>query len=139
MNRAEFLKYATHKMTKGINQGSNFILKSILEKILETIYKILIVPPIVFSGVMMVGMLILVGMSMFTINFLPDFVYMIDTRLILGTIGILVTLGFMCLSIVGWPIYIVVLISGVYFIKAYRKFIKNNYLYIKANDFVDRV
>lgn len=139
MNRAEFLKYTTGKISKGVNKGSNFIIKSILGKILETVSKILIVPSIVFSGVMVLGMIILVGMSTFTINFLPDFVYMIDTKLILGLIGTLVTLGFMCLSIIGWPIYIIVLISGICFIRAYRKFIKNNYLYIKANDFVDRV
>ncbi|CEP79575.1 hypothetical protein QJR30_03590 [Paraclostridium sordellii] len=139
MNRAEFLKQVTFQISKRINRGKYIIVKKILEKILETVSKVLIVPPIVFTGVMVVGMLILLGMSIFTINFFQDFVYMMDTRLILGTIGMVISLVFMGLSIIGWPIYILVLIGGIWFIRSYRKFIKNHYLYKRANDFIDRV
>lgn len=109
------------------------------EKILETVSKVLIVPPIVFTGLMIVGMLVLLGMSMFTINLFPDFISMLDSRLIISTIGIIISIVFATTLIIGWPIYIITLISGIWFIKTYRKMIKNNYLYIKANDFVDRV
>lgn len=139
MNRAEFLKQMTFQISKKTNRGKYIIVKKILEKILETVSKVLIVPPIVFTGVMVVGMLILLGMSIFTINFFQDFVYMMDTRLILGTIGIVISLVFMGLSIIGWPIYILVLIGGICFIRSYRKFIKNHYLYKRVNDFIDRV
>ncbi|CEO32258.1 Uncharacterised protein [[Clostridium] sordellii] len=83
---------------------------------------------------MVVGILILLGMSIFTINFFQNFVYMMDTRLVLGTIGIVISL-----SIIGWPVYLLVLIGGIWFIRSYRKFIKNHYLYKSANDFIDRV
>ena len=139
MNRAEFLKHLTLKISKRVNKGKHIIVKKILGKILETVSKILIVPPIVFTGVMIVGMLLLLGMSMFTINFFPDFVHMMDNRLILGTIGIVISLIFTSLSIIGWPIYIIVLVGGIWFIRSYRKFIKNHYLYKRANDFMDRV
>lgn len=139
MNRAEFLKYLTLKISKRSNKGKYIIVKKILEKILEKVSKILIVPPIVFTGVMIMGMLLLLGMSMFTIKFFPGFVYMLDTRLILGTIGIVISLVFMSLSIIGWPIYIIILVGGIWFIRSYRKFIKNHYLYKRANDFIDRV
>ncbi|GAA0105464.1 hypothetical protein UT300013_20880 [Paraclostridium sordellii] len=139
MNRTEFLKQITFQISKRTNRGKYIIVKKILEKILETVSKVLIVPPIVFTGVMVVGMLILLGMSIFTINFFQDFVYMMDTRLILGTIGIVISLVFMGLSIIGWPIYILVLIDGICFIRSYRKFIKNHYLYKRVNDFIDRV
>lgn len=139
MNRAEFLKHLTLKISKGANKGKHIIVKKILEKVLEKVSKVLIVPPIVFTGVMIVGMLLLLGMSMFTINFFPDFVHMMDNRLILGTIGIVISLIFTSLSIIGWPIYIIVLVGGIWFIRSYRKFIKNHYLYKRANDFMDRV
>ncbi|MFR3072009.1 MAG: hypothetical protein ACLTK8_04290 [Paeniclostridium sp.] len=139
MNRAEFLKHLTLKISKRANKGNHIIVKKILEKVLEKVSKVLIVPPIVFTGVMIVGMLLLLGMSMFTINFFPDFVHMIDNRLILGTIGIVISLIFTSLSIIGWPIYIIVLVGGIWFIRSYRKFIKNHYLYKRANDFMDRV
>ena len=139
MNRAEFLKYLTLKISKRSNKGKHIIVKKILEKVLEKVSKVLIVPPIVFTGVMIVGMLLLLGMSMFTINFFPDFVHMMDNRLILGTIGIVISLIFTSLSIIGWPIYIIVLVGGIWFIRSYRKFIKNHYLYKRANDFMDRV
>lgn len=105
MNRAEFLKYLTLKISKRVNKGNYIVVKKILGKILETVSKILIVPPIVFTGVMIMGMLLLLGMSMFTINFFPDFINMMDTRLILGTMGIVISLVFISLSIIGWPIY----------------------------------
>ncbi|CEQ22877.1 Uncharacterised protein [[Clostridium] sordellii] len=139
MNRAEFLKQVTFQISKRINRGRYIIVKKILEKILETVSKVLIVPPIVFTGIMVVGILILLGMSIFTINFFKNFVYMMDTRLVLGTIGIVISLVFMGLSIIGWPVYILVLIGGIWFIRSYRKFIKNYYLYKSANDFIDRV
>ncbi|MFR3559339.1 MAG: hypothetical protein ACLTUN_12400 [Paraclostridium sordellii] len=44
-------------------------------------------------------------MSIFIINFFPDFIYMMDTRLIFGTIGIVISLVSMGLSIIGWAIY----------------------------------
>ena len=106
MNRAEFLKQVTFQISKRINWGRYIIVKKILEKILETVSKVLIVPPIVFTGIMVVGILILLGMSIFTINFFQNFVYMMDTRLVLGTIGIVISLVFMGLSIIGWPVYI---------------------------------
>ncbi|MFR4161534.1 MAG: hypothetical protein ACLT0R_02930 [Paraclostridium sordellii] len=106
MNRAEFLKQVTFQISKRINRGRYIIVKKILEKILETVSKVLIVPPIVFTGIMVVGILILLGMSIFTINFFQNFVYMMDTRLVLGTIGIVISLVFMGLSIIGWPVYI---------------------------------
>lgn len=134
MNRAEFLKQVTFQISKRINWGRYIIVKKILEKILETVSKVLIVPPIVFTGIMVVGILILLGMSIFTINFFQNFVYMMDTRLVLGTIGIVISL-----SIIGWPVYLLVLIGGIWFIRSYRKFIKNHYLYKSANDFIDRV
>lgn len=134
MNRVEFLKQVTFQISKRTNRKKYIIVKKILEKILETVSKVLIVPPIVFTGIMVVGMLILLGMSIFTINFFQDFVYMMDTRLILGTIGIVISL-----SIIGWPVYLLVLIGGIWFIRSYRKFIKNHYLYKRANDFIDRV
>lgn len=139
MNRAEFLKQVTFQISKRINRGRYIIVKKILEKILETVSKVLIVTPIVFTGIMVVGILILLGMSIFTINFFKNFVYMMDTRLVLGTIGIVISLVFMGLSIIGWPVYILVLIGGIWFIRSYRKFIKNYYLYKSANDFIDRV
>ncbi|GAA0865182.1 hypothetical protein [Paraclostridium tenue] len=139
MNRAKFLKYLTLKISKRPNKGKHIIVKKILEKILEKVSKILIVPPIVFTGVMIMGMLLLLGMSMFTIKFFPYFVHMLDTRLILGTIGIVISLVFISLSIIGWPIYIIVLVGGIWFIRSYRKFIKNHYLYKRANDFIDRI
>lgn len=139
MNRAEFLKSITYRLSKGANKGKNLIIKKVLEKILETVSKVLIVPPIVFTGLMIVGMLVLLGMSMFTINLFPDFISMLDSRLIISTIGIIISIVFATTLIIGWPIYIITLISGIWFIKTYRKMIKNNYLYIKANDFVDRV
>ncbi|SCJ23201.1 Uncharacterised protein [uncultured Clostridium sp.] len=139
MNRAEFLKHLTLKISKRANKGKHIIVKKILEKVLEKVSKVLIVPPIVFTGVMIVGMLLLLGMSMFTINFFHDFVHMMDTRLILGTIGIIISLIFTSLSIIGWPIYIIVLVGGIWFIRSYRKFIKNHYLYKRANDFMDSV
>lgn len=139
MNRAEFLKSITYRLSKGANKGKNLIIKKVLEKILETVSKVLIVPPIVFTGLMIVGMLVLLGMSMFTINLFPDFISMLDSRLIISTIGIIISMVFATTLIIGWPIYIITLISGIWFIKTYRKMIKNNYLYIKANDFVDRV
>lgn len=139
MNRAEFLKQVTFQISKRINRGRYIIVKKILEKILETVSKVLIVPPIVFTGIMVVGILILLGMSIFTINFFKNFVYMMDTRLVLGTIGIVISLVFMGLIIIGWPVYILVLIGGIWFIRSYRKFIKNYYLYKSANDFIDRV
>ncbi|MDO7203012.1 hypothetical protein Q5M85_00800 [Paraclostridium bifermentans] len=43
------------------------------------------------------------------------------------------------ISIVAWPIYIVVLIFGIWFIKTYRGFIKNHNLYKKANDLMDNL
>ena len=119
MNKTEFLKRITYNISKRINKVRNIIIKKVLERVLEIISKILIVPPIIFIGTMSVTMLILISMSLFTMNFLPDFVYMIDTRIILGTIGVLISLGFMFLSIIGWPIYIIVLVSGIYFIKSY--------------------
>ncbi|CEN76003.1 Uncharacterised protein [[Clostridium] sordellii] len=134
MNRAEFLKQVTFQISKRINRGRYIIVKKILEKILETVSKVLIVHPIVFTGIMVVGILILLGMSIFTINFFQNFVYMMDTRLVLGTIGIVISL-----SIIGWPVYLLVLIGGIWFIRSYRKFIKNHYLYKSANDFIDRV
>jgi hypothetical protein len=139
MNRNEILKIITNKSSKTINKSTNFILKKILENILDVVSKILVVPPLVFTGIMSVGMLILVGMSLFSINLLPDFIHMLDTKLIIGTIGILTSIGFAFASIIGWPLYIITLIGGIWFIKTYRRFIKNNQLYIKANDFVDRV
>lgn len=139
MNRAEFLKQVTFQISKRINRGRYIIVKKILEKILETVSKVLIVHPIVFTGIMVVGILILLGMSIFTINFFQNFVYMMDTRLVLGTIGIVISLVFMGLSIIGWPVYLLVLIGGIWFIRSYRKFIKNHYLYKSANDFIDRV
>lgn len=139
MNRAEFLKSITYRLSKGANKGKNLIIKKVLEKILETVSKVLIVPPIVFTGLMIVGMLVLLGMSMFTINLFPDFISMLDSRLIISTIGIIISIVFATTLIIGWPIYIITLISGIWFIRTYRKMIKNNYLYIKANDFVDRV
>lgn len=139
MNRAEFLKSITYRLSKGANKGKNLIIKKVLEKILETVSKVLIVPPIVFTGLMIVGMLVLLGMSMFTINLFPDFISMLDSRLIISTIGIIISMVFATTLIIGWPIYIITLISGIWFIRTYRKMIKNNYLYIKANDFVDRV
>lgn len=139
MNRAEFLKSITYRLSKGANKGKNLIIKKVLEKILETVSKVLIVPPIVFTGLMIVGMLVLLGMSMFTINLFPDFISMLDSRLIISTIGILISIIFSTILVIGWPIYIITLISGIWFIRTYRKMIKNNYLYIKANDFVDRV
>ncbi|WP_373598532.1 hypothetical protein [Paraclostridium bifermentans] len=139
MNRAEFLKSITYRLSKGANKGKNLIIKTILEKVLETVSKVLIVPPIIFTGLMIVGMLVLLGMSMFTINLFPDFISMIDSRLIISTIGILISIIFSTILVIGWPIYIITLISGIWFIRTYRKMIKNNYLYIKANDFVDRV
>lgn len=139
MNRAEFLKYITYNMLKGANKGKNLIIKKVLEKILEKVSKLLIVPPIVFTGLMFIVMVILVGMSMFSIGLFPDFVSMIDTRLIISTIGIIISIVFTFIVIIGWPLYIITLIGGIWFIKTYRRFIKNNQLYIKANDFVDRV
>ncbi|MCR1849322.1 hypothetical protein NSA42_08530 [Paeniclostridium sordellii] len=124
MNRAEFLKQVTFQISKKTNRRKYIIVKKILEKILETVSKVLIVPPIVFTGIMVVGILILLGMSIFTINFFQDFVYMMDTRLILGTIGIVISLVFISLSIIGWPVYLLILIGGIWFIRSYKKFIK---------------
>lgn len=139
MNRAQFLKSITYRLSKGANKGKNLIIKIILEKILEKVSKVLIVLPLAFTGLMIVGMFVLLGMSMFTINLFPDFISMLDSRLIISTIGIIISIVFASTLIIVWPIYIITLISGIWFIRTYRKMIKNNYLYIKANDFVDRV
>lgn len=139
MNRIQFLNYINKKATKGISQTKGWAIKKVLEKILEIISKVLVIPPIIFTGVMILGMLILTSTSWFSINMLPDFVYMLDTKLIIGMLGVIISMIFACISIIGWPLYILVLISGIWFIKTYRKFIKNNYLYIKANDLMENL
>lgn len=139
MDKTQFLSYIDKKFEKSIKISKNWALKKILEKPLEIISKVLIVPPIVFTGIMIVGMLILSSMSWFSISYFPDFIQIMDTRIIIGTIGVIISIIFACISIVAWPVYIVVLIFGIWFIRTYRKYIKNHHLYKKANDLTDNL
>ena len=139
MDKTQFLDYINKKLKKRINISKNWALRKVLEKFLEEISKVLIVPPIVFTCIMIFGMLILSSMSWFSINYLPDFIQIMDTRLIIGIIGVIISIIFAGISIVAWPIYIVVLVFGIWFIKTYRRFIKNHNLYKKANDLMDKL
>ncbi|WGX76864.1 hypothetical protein QJS64_07505 [Paraclostridium bifermentans] len=139
MNKTQFLNYINKKLKNHVNISKNWALKKVLEKPLEIISKVLIVPPVVFAGIMIFGMLILSSMSWFSINYLPDFIQIVDTRIIIGTLGVIISILFAGISIVVWPIYIVVLVFGIWLIKTYRRFIKNHNLYKKANDLMDNL
>lgn len=139
MDKTQFLNYINKKLKNHVNISKNWALRKGLEKPLEIISKVLIVPPAVFTGIMIVGMLILSSMSWFIINYLPYFIQIMDTRIIIGTLGVIISILFAGISIVVWPIYIVVLVFGIWFIKTYRGFIKNHNLYKKANDLMDNL
>ncbi|OSB10051.1 hypothetical protein B2H97_08745 [Paraclostridium bifermentans] len=139
MDKTQFLNYINKKLKNQINISKNWALRKVLEKPLEIISKVLIVPPIVFTGIMVFGMLILSSMSWFSISYFPDFLQIMDTKIIIGMIGVIISIIFAVISIVAWPIYIVVLIFGIWFIKTYRGFIKNHNLYKKANDLIDNL
>lgn len=139
MDKTQFLNYINKKLKNHVNISKNWALRKVLEKPLEMISKVLIVPPIAFTGIMIFGMLILSSMSWFSISYLPDFIQIMDTRIIIGTLGFIISIIFAGISIVAWPIYIVVLVFGIWFIKTYRRFIKNHNLYKKANDLMDNL
>lgn len=139
MDKTQFLSYINKKFEKSIKISKNWALKKVLEKPLEIISRLLIVPPIIFTGIMIVGMLILSSMSWFSISYFSDFIQIMDTRIIIGTIGVIISIIFAGVSIIAWPVYTVVLILGTWFIRTYRKFIKNHHLYKKANDLMDNL
>ncbi|MDO7203011.1 hypothetical protein Q5M85_00795 [Paraclostridium bifermentans] len=72
--KLNFLNYTNKKLKNQVNISKNWALRKVLEKPLEIISRVLIVPPIVFTGIMVFGMLILSLMSWFSISYFPDFI-----------------------------------------------------------------
>jgi len=91
MDKTQFLNYTNKKLKNQVNISKNWALRKVLEKPLEIISKVLIVPPIVFTGIMVFGMLILSSMSWFSISYFPDFIQIMDTKIIIGMIGVIIS------------------------------------------------